>query len=276
MTEFNWTNEDGLRIYAVDWTVTAPRAVVGLIHGLGEHCRRYDRVAEFFNSHDIAVIGYDRQGFGRSEGPRGHTADYRNYIDGVAQLRVQCERRYPNVPVFLYGQSMGGQLLLHYLIHRRPKLAGAIVSSPHIDTGFKPNPLVVSGGRLLRRFWPSLTMDNQLDLSQLSRDPAVRTAYQNDPYTHQRVSTRIGIDLLERAKYLQQYAGGLPVPTLLLHGSKDGITSHDASAAFAQRNPQQLSWRSYPGLYHELHNEPEREQVLADIYGWIQDRLASR
>ena len=273
MQEFHWTNEQGHRIYAVDWHTPHPRAVVGIIHGLGEHCRRYDNLAAFFHTKQVAVVGYDRQGFGRSEGQRGHAASYTHYLDGVAQLLVQCQRRYPELPVFLYGQSMGGQLLLTYLIKRRPRIAGAIVTSPHIATGFKPNPLVVGLGKLLRRIRPSQTLDNQLDLSRLSRDPDVQRVYSADPLNHQRISAQVGIDLLERAEFLERYAGGLAVPTLLLHGSADGITAHDASAAFARRNSQGVHWRSYPGFYHELHNEPGREEVLSDIWQWMEKVL---
>ena len=276
MIEFHWTNDQGHRIYAVDWDLPAPRAVVGIIHGLGEHCRRYDEVAAFLHTHHVAAIGYDRQGFGRSEGQRGHAGAYRHYLDGVAQLLVHCERRYPDLPVFLYGQSMGGQLLLTYLIKRKPRITGAIVSSPHIDTGFRPKPVVVALGKLLRRVRPGQTLSNQLDLSRLSRDPTVQQAYRDDRLNHQRISAQIGIDLLERAAFLRQYSQGLPVPTLLLHGSADGITSHAASEAFAGRNPQHLSWRSYPGYYHELHNEPDRHEVLGDIWAWMEKLLKER
>ena len=275
MQEFHWINEQGHRIYAVDWTVPRPRAVMGIIHGLGEHCRRYDELAAFFNGHEVAAVGYDRQGFGRSEGQRGHAASYTHYLDGVAQLLVHCQRRYPDLPVFLYGQSMGGQLLLTYLIKRKPRLTGAIVTSPHIATGFTPNPLVVGVGRLLRKIRPSQTLHNQLDITRLSRDKAVQRAYTADPLTHQRISAQIGLDLLERAKFLEHYADGLPVPTLLLHGSADGITAHDASAAFARRNPAGLRWRSYPGYYHELHNEPGREEVLGDVWAWMEKLLVA-
>ena len=273
MIEFSWKNELGHRIYAVDWEASNPRAVIGLIHGLGEHCRRYDRVAEFFNGRNIAMIGYDRQGFGRSEGRKGYAREYKDYLDGIAQLLVQCERRYPGCPVFLYGQSMGGQLLLHYLIRRKPSIAGAIVSSPHIAEAFTPNPVIVTLGRLMRRVMPTFTLSNQLDARALSRDPRVGQDYLADPYNHDRLSSQTGIDLLERAVYLQTYSGGLPVPTLLLHGDADRITSHDASAAFAKRNPKNLRWASFPGLYHELHNEPERKQVLTKIIEWMEGIL---
>lgn len=267
--EFEWRNEQGLRIYAVDWHVDHPRAVIGLIHGLGEHSRRYDHVAEFFNQRGIAMIGYDRQGFGRSEGRKGYAASYRHYMDEVAELLVQMHRRYPDVPDFLYGQSMGGQLLLHYLIHREPNITGAIVTSPHIAEAFKPNPFVVGMGKLMRQIVPTFTLDNQLDVSQLSRNPAVAQDYRADPHNHSRLSSQTGIDLLERAQYLQKYTGGLPVPTLLMHGDADGITSFTASRDFAERNPANVTWCPYAGYYHELHNEPEAATILEAVYNWI-------
>jgi alpha-beta hydrolase superfamily lysophospholipase len=262
--EFHWKNEEGLRIYGVDWRVNDPRAVIGLIHGLGEHCRRYDHVAAFFNERGIAMVGYDRQGFGRSEGQQGYARSYGSYLDGVAQLMVHCERRYPDVPVFLYGQSMGGQLLLHYLIHRKPNLRGAIATSPHIAEAFRPNLVVVAVGKLMRHLRPTFTLDNQLDITQLSRDPQVVENYRNDPHNHSKLSSQVGIDLLERAQFLQQYSGGLSVPTLLLHGNADGITSFSASKAFAERNAG-VEFRGYDGYYHELHNEPGYDAVLQTI-----------
>lgn len=271
--EFEWRNEQGLRIYAVDWHVARPQAVIGLIHGLGEHCRRYDHVAEFFNERRVAMVGYDRQGFGRSEGRRGYAKRYRYYLDGVAELLVQTQRRYPGVPTFLYGQSMGGQLLLHYLIHRQPNIAGAIVTSPHIAEAFRPNPLVVGVGKIMRRLLPTFTLDNQLDVTRLSRDPAVVDRYRNDPLNHSRLSSQTGIDLLERARYLQHYSGGLPVPTLLLHGDADGITSFADSQAFAERNVGNIDWRPLPGMYHELHNEPGAATTLLLIFDWMMGRL---
>ena len=273
MTEFDWRTEAGLRIYAVDWPVERAVAVVGLVHGLGEHCRRYDHVARHLNAARIAVVGYDRQGFGRSEGPRGHAAGYGLYLDGVAELRVQLQRRYPGLPAFLYGQSMGGQLVLHYLIERKPRLSGAIVSSPHIAEAFRPNALVVAAGRLLRRIRPEVTFRNQLDARKLSRDPLVVEAYRRDELNHDRISAQTGTDLLDRAVSLQTYAGGLPVPTLLLHGMEDAITSHAASEAFAARNPARLTFVSYPDAYHELHNEPGQEEVMQQIIDWLSEIL---
>lgn len=274
LTEFHWNDLRGRKIYAAEWRpVTEARAVVALIHGLGEHCRRYDELAEYLNERGLAVVGYDRQGFGRSEGKRGHARDYADYLDEIDQLLYHCKEHYPKVPVVLYGQSMGGQLTLHYLIERGgADVAAAVATAPHIDTGFEPNGLIVLVGRLMRRLAPGFTMDNQLDIDKLSRSEGVGLRYLQDPYTHKRISSRIGIDLLERAAALQAYDGGMPVPTLIVHGDADGITSYRASETFAGRNGS-VDFKGFRGLFHELHNEPEREDVLHYITEWIDAHL---
>ncbi len=268
--EFNWTNDNGNTVYAVEWPVENARAVMGLIHGLGEHCRRYDEMAAWYNEQGVAVVGYDRQGFGRSEGQKGYAEHYKEYVDEISRLLVTCENRYPDLPVYLYGHSMGGQLLLRYLVRRNPQISGAIISAPHIRTAFKPNPVLVGLGKLLRNFYPTFTQENQLDTSLLSRTPEVRAAYEADPYVHAKITSRTGIDMLENAAELDQFSGGMKVPTLLMHGEADGMTSLAGSRDFAQRNPNNLTFKPWPGLYHELHHEPERKQVHAYVLNWME------
>lgn len=271
--EFNWTNDNGNTIYAVEWPVEGARAVIGLIHGIGEHCRRYDEMAAWYNAHGIAVVGYDRQGYGRSGGRKGYAADYREYVDEIARLLVTCEQRYPDLPVFLYGHSMGGQLLLRYLIRRNPRISGAVVSAPHIRLSFQPNALLVGLGKMLRNVYPTFTQDNQLDTNLLSRNPAIKPAYDNDPFVHSKLTSRTGIDLLENAVELDAYAGGIKVPTLLMHGEADGLTSPHGTREFARRNLENVTLKLWPNLYHELHFEPEREQVFQYVLAWLEARM---
>ena len=273
--EFNWKNENGNKIYAVEWPVQNARAVMGLIHGVGEHCRRYDEMAAWYNRHGIAMVGYDRQGYGRSAGRKGYAANYREFIDEIARLLVECESRYPDLPVFLYGHSMGGHLLLRYLIRRHPNISAAVISAPHIRLSFTPNPLLVGLGKVMRRVYPTFSQDNQLDTALLSRNPAVKPAYDADPHVHHALTSQTGIDILENADELNRYADGLGVPALLMHGTADGITNHDGSEDFARRNPHDLTFKSWPGLYHELHNEPEREEVFAYVLNWLEGRMAA-
>lgn len=274
--KINWTKPSGIKIAGSEWPVEGARAVVGLIHGVGEHHLRYAHLADFFVSHQIAVIGYDREGFGASEGKRGHAASWSIFLDEIAWLAEECHKRYPGLPVFLYGHSMGGQLLLDYLINRPAVLTGAIASAPNIRLGFQPNRLQVALGKFMRGIYPRFAVENNLDLDRLSRTPGVKEKYLADPLVHARVSSQVGIDTLERATFLDNYTGGLPVPTLLMHGDQDGLTAHDGSRDFARRNPGTTTFRSWVGLYHELHNEPERTQVFTFVLQWLDGRLTKR
>lgn len=272
-TEFSWKNDNGNKVYAVEWPVKNARAVMGIIHGLGEHCRRYDEMAEWYNGHGVAVVGYDRQGYGRSEGRKGYAANYKEYVDEVAYLLIECERRYPDLPVFLYGHSMGGHLLLRYLIRRHPNISAAVVSAPHIRLAFTPNPLLIGLGKVMRMLHPTFSQDNQLDTNLLSRTPTIKPTYEADPFVHAKLTSQTGIDILENADELNRYADGLHVPVLLMHGEADGITNHDGSKDFAQRNPKDLTFKSWPKLYHELHNEPEREGVFRYVLAWLEEHM---
>ena len=273
--EFSWNNPNGNRIYAVEWPVTEARAVLGIVHGVGEHCRRYDELAAWFNKQGIAAVGYDRQGFGRSEGKQGHSASYSELLDEISHLVVECERRYPDTPVFLYGQSMGGQLTLQYLIRRHPHISGAVVTSPHIRLAFAPSKVLVGIGKLTRRIAPSFTQATPLDLDALSRNKSVGEAYAKDPHTHLKISSQLGLDMLESGFELDEWSGELPVPTLLMHGTADRITGFEGSKAFAERNPDGLTFKGWEGFYHELHNEPDREEVLSYVLRWVEQNMGS-
>lgn len=271
--EFYWTNPNGNNIYAVEWPADNARAVIGLIHGLGEHCRRYDHMAAWFQNQGIATVGYDRQGFGRSDGPKGHTDSLDEYLDEVSHLTVECERRYPDTPVFLYGHSMGGQLLLSYLIRRHPHISGAVVSAPSVRLSFKPSAFLVGLGKVMRMIKPSFSQPSDLDLNMLSRTPEVKVDYAADPYVHPLVSSKMGIDLLEEGEWLNTWKGSISVPTLLHHGTADGIAAHGGTKDFAFRNPGNSTFKSWNGLFHELHNEPEQKEVFAFVLSWLEEHM---
>jgi alpha-beta hydrolase superfamily lysophospholipase len=275
-TTFSWTTQDNLQIYAVDWPVAQPKAVIAIIHGLGEHIHRYEHVAAFFNAHHLAVTGYDRRGHGRSEGKRGHTKSYEAFLDEISELHSETEARYPGLPIFLYGHSMGGNLLLSYVLQRHPNIQGAIVSAPHIQLAFQPSVVMVGLGKLMRNINPGFTQANGLAVDQLSRDPKVVQAYQADPLVHDRLTAITGMAMLESGDRLHQYEGSTQVPLLLMHGGEDGITSPAATQAFTQRIKGDISCKIWDGLYHEIHNEPEQEQVLDHAYAWIESHLTAK
>lgn len=270
MNELSWKNAEGLKLHAVEWPVKNPRAVIALVHGQGEHIGRYGHVAQWYNDHKIAVLGFDQQGYGRSEGKRGHAKNLDVLLDDVGQLLEETRRRYPNVPLFLYGHSMGGGLVLNYVTRRDPVLAGLIATAPWIRLAFEAPPLKVLAGKILKKFMPTLTLPTGLAVKFLSRDEAVVQAYNNDPLVHSQLSAAEGIALLEAATWLDKWSGVFSIPVLLMHGGGDKITSPAATKEFFGRVAGEVTHQEWPGLYHEIHNEKEKGEVFGFTLAWME------
>ena len=167
---FQWATPDGLKIHAKDWHVKDPKAVVIIIHGLGEHCDRYTNMALFYNKNKIGFVGYDRRGHGQSEGKRGHTISYESYLDEVERLIKETENRYPGKPIFLYGHSMGGNISLNYVIKRNPKIAGLIVSGAWIILFDKLPAFLVGFAKIINGIFPIFTQNSGLDPNNISTE----------------------------------------------------------------------------------------------------------
>ena len=270
METISWKNNEVLTIHAQYWSVEQAKMVITLVHGQGEHIGRYDHLARWYNERGVSVLGFDHQGYGQSGGRRGHIRNMNILLDGIARAIDETRRRHPAIPHFLYGHSMGGHLVLNYALRRSVSgLAGVIATDPWIRLAF-PTPLIkLALGRLLYRIVPSLQLPNGLAVGYLSHDPAVVQAYLDDPYVHFQLSIGAGISLLEGANWLNRYAGPAPLPLLLQHGSEDKITSAAATREFAGRVSGDVTYREWPGLYHEIHNEPEKEDVFGYTLDWM-------
>lgn len=273
MNELSWNNAEGLRLHAVHWPANDARAVILLIHGQGEHIGRYAHVAQWYNARSIAVVGYDQQGYGRSEGRRGHAKNLDALLNDVGQALDETRRLYPGVPLFLYGHSMGGNVVLNFLFRRRPAVSGVVATGPWVRLAFQAPALKVVAGRFLRHVLPNLRLPNGLAVHFLSHDPDVVAAYQRDPQVHNLLSAGAGIALLEGANWLDRYTGDTPVPLLLMHGGADKITSAPATRELAARLTGGVIHREWPDLYHEIHNEPEKEEVFAFTLAWMEQVL---
>ena len=271
--DVQWQSADGLQLVGRSWEPAGePRAVVCLVHGLGEHCGRYQHVAAALNEAGFAVLACDQRGHGRSAGKRGVIPSYDALMDDIGLLLEQASQRYPGKPRFLYGHSLGGNEVINYALRRKPALAGVVATSPGLRTAFKPPAAQLAVGRLMNKLWPAFTMPNGLELAAISRDPAVVEAYQQDPLVHDRLSARLGMELLESGEWAIAHAGEFPVPLLLMHGTADRLTSYEASQEFASKAPN-CTLKLWDGLYHETHNEPEKDAVIAYIVAWVNGRV---
>ncbi|MCF8244092.1 MAG: lysophospholipase [Saprospiraceae bacterium] len=268
--DFQQENKNKALLQFRHWQIANTRAVVCIVHGLGEHIGRYNHVAQFFSLENIATIGFDLQGHGRTVGKRGHTEGLESMLDDVDLLLKTAQDKYPGKPVFIYGHSMGGNVVLNYVLRRKPKIAGLIATAAWIQLPKPPSPFIVLFGKIMNFIIPKLTQPNGLDINELSNDPTVVKAYKNDPLVHDRISVRAGTSLLEGASWLDNFSGEMPCPTLLLHGGIDRITSPIGTAEFAKRVNGDVTWKEWEGLKHEIHNEPQQGEVLGFLVEWME------
>ncbi|MEK0317041.1 alpha/beta hydrolase [Cohnella sp. 56] len=274
----SWKLSDGTLMAAGEWKAAdaravAPAAVVLLVHGMGEHMGRYDHVAAMLNEAGYAALGFDQRGHGRTAGKRGHTPSYEALLEGVDRLFAEAASRYPGVPVVLYGHSMGGNVALNYLLRRKPDVACAVIGSPWLRLAFAPPQAQVVLGRLVERLYPGFTNKRPMNADHLTSDPQMVERYRTDPLGHGNITARFFFGVQRAGLWAIQHAGELSVPTLLMHGDDDRVTSIAASRQFAERAGSLCVYREWHGYKHELHNELERAEVLTVVRDWIAERL---
>lgn len=267
---------DGLALYTYLWQPVAPaKAVLVVTHGHGEYATKYTHVAEAFTAAGYAFLGYDLRGHGRSGGPRGHVPRHAAYVSDLQRVVEAAGRRFPSLPVFVLGHSLGGQIVLAYLVERQPRVRGAILSAPWLRLMFQPPAWKVTLARTLANVAPTFTQATGLsDAVKMTHDEELRAAYPDQPLAHGWMSARLGMEALARGEDLFTRAGEVRAPVLLLHGGEDGVFAAASSEAFFQHlGAADKTLRLYPGLYHEILNEVSRAEVFADIIAWLGARL---
>lgn len=268
--EYTWKSKLGTSVFGQSWLVDNPKAVVGIIHGMGEHSGRYTYLVEALNAANISVVSYDQMGHGKTQGKRGHVANYGMLLGCVGELTSKMVELVPAKPTFLLGHSMGGNVLLNYVLRRNPRINGAIVSAPWLKLAFEPPAIQVKLGRLVSGFLPGLVQSTKLDVNAISKDPKEVQRYVNDPLVHDKISTAFFIGVHEAGEWALEHAAELKTPLLLYHGTADKLTSHNASKQFCENaGGGDVTFKSLEGFYHESHNEPEREDLFKMIIEWI-------
>lgn len=259
---------DGARLWLHHWRRDDDaRAAIVLVHGLGEHGGRYEHLARRMTDAGYALLALDLRGHGRSCGQRGDTriATAR----GDVELALQAARqRHPGLPLFLYGHSLGALIVLSLLVCRRPAVDGAIVSAPPLRNALRTQRLKLLLARGLGGLLPRLSLSAGLDVSALSRDGNVVAAYRADPLVHDRVTLGFAHDAL-LATAAVEMAATVGCPLLVLHGSADRIAFPEGSRALAGRLAGDVTLHEHPGLFHEPHNEPEKDAVVAGVLDWL-------
>jgi len=249
-----------------------PRTLVVVSHGLGEHSGRYQGLAERLVAAGCAVYAVDHRAHGRSGGSARANIDRFDFLaSDLGTFTGRAQREHPDVPTVLFGHSMGGLVALECALRNPDVLVGLVLSGPALATGETVSSLKRAVGQLLTRIAPNAGMLT-IEPSAVSRDPAVVRAYQQDPLVfHGSVPARTAVELLQAMSAVAARAHRLRLPVLVQHGSADRLVPLAAVQPVYQQlgDPKRRTLRSYPDLYHEVYNEPEREQVIGDLLGWI-------
>jgi acylglycerol lipase len=270
-----WKSSDDIEIFAQGWEpdTKEPKAVVCLVHGLGEHIARYSHVADAFNKEGYVLFGADLRGHGRSGGPRGHFPSIDIVMKDIDVLFEQARTRFPGLPLILYGHSLGGILVLAYALKRKPNIKGVIATSPGLRTALEDQPAKIMAAKVLGAFIPKVSLPSGLDVNAISHDKNVIEKYNHDPLVHDKVSLGFGKIMLGTAHWALQHSGEFALPLLLLHGKGDAIAFPSGSIDFAEPLKENCKLVLFEGAYHELHNEPEKEEVFKTMINWMDERL---
>ncbi|NVO19355.1 MAG: lysophospholipase [Bacteroidetes bacterium] len=251
---------------------TKPVALIFLIHGLSDHGGRFIHFGESAANNGFIFFAPDLRGNGKSQGKPGHFNSFGELLDDIGFLLNHAMEKHQSLPVILYGQSMGGNLVLSYCLNRKPSVAAVVSSSPWLRLAKPPGAPARILGRLFSSFMPALSLSNGINADDLTHDSLISDAYRNDPLVHGRITLGTFNIISNSGESVLEKAGEWTLPLLLLHGSSDKITSHSASQQFAAACPSGCKFVTYQGLFHELHNEFEKNEIIKGILEWMKSQ----
>jgi alpha-beta hydrolase superfamily lysophospholipase len=268
---------DDITFYMQGWEPQGtPKAIVCLVHGLGEHTGRYKHVGKALTDAGYALFGFDLRGHGQSGGPRGHFPSLQTVLNDIHNFVHFQRQNHPRLPLFLYGHSLGGLLTLTYVLQNPEGVQGVIVTGAGLRSALQEQKAKIALVKVLGSILPALSLKSELEVAGLSHDPAVVQAYVNDPLVHDKVSLGLGKAGLDAIEVCFARASAFKPPLLIMHGGADRITYPSGSEDFAKlasQNNKDITLKIWEGLYHEIHNEPQQAEVFKVMIEWLDRRL---
>jgi alpha-beta hydrolase superfamily lysophospholipase len=271
----NFKGVRNLNIYYQGWLPDNHiKAVLLIVHGLGEHSGRYMNVVDHFVPLDYAVYGIDHIGHGKSDGEREMVESFDDFIKPLLIFYKMVTQWQTDAPIFILGHSMGGLISSYYLIDHQADFKGAVISGPAVKVGEGISQATIIMGKILSKIAPKMGI-LALDVNTISKDPAVVAAYENDPLVfHGKTPARLASEMLTAMQRVNAEADKIRLPMILVHGSEDILADPAGSQMlYDETNSKDKTLKIYDGLYHEVFNEPERDQVLRDVENWLESHL---
>jgi alpha-beta hydrolase superfamily lysophospholipase len=269
--EGNFIGVRSASIYYQGWLPAGPaKAIIIIAHGLGEHSGRYMNVVNHFVPLGCAIYGLDHIGHGKSDGDREVINRFTDFTDNLTVFYHMVIVWQAEKPIFLLGHSLGGLIAAFYLIDQQSNFKGAIISAPMTSIPENISPVTVTLGRILSALVPKAGIIG-LDATGVSRDPEVVKAYVNDPLVfHGKTPARLAAEMLVAIQRVTAEANKITLPFITLQGTADKLVNpNDAKHLYEIASSKDKTLKTYPGLYHEVFNEPERTVVLKDVETWL-------
>ena len=265
----------GASIYYQAWLPEGdPKAVILVVHSLGEHSGRYTNVVTALVPAGYAIYSLDHLGHGKSSGEREVIQRFSDYTDTLTTYCQTISSWQPGKPIFLLGHSMGGLIVSYYLLDNQAAFKGAVISAPAVKVGASITPVTIAMGKILSAIAPKAGILG-LDAQMISRDPKVVEAYVNDPLVfHGKTPARLAAEMLKAMMRVSAEASTITLPILILQGSEDKLVDPGgAQMLYDLASSADKTLRIYEGLFHEVCNEPERFTVLAEVEAWLDARV---
>ena len=253
------------------------KAVLLIVHGLAEHSGRYMNVVNYFVPLGYAIYGVDHVGHGKSGGTRVHVERFEDFTDTLKIYFDMVRKWQPDKPIFLVGHSMGGLIGGVYLLDHQAELTGAGFSGPSVKVPDTLSPTTIFVGKVLSALMPKFGLI-RLNAEGVSRDPAVVQAYVSDPLVwHGKITARLSAELVKAMQRVTAEATKITLPILIVQGSADKLVDpKGAQMLYEKVSSVDKAIKIYDGLYHEVYNEPEHDQVLGDVKAWLEAHLGPR
>ncbi len=268
-----FSTKDHLKLYQQGWQVSNPKAVVYMVHGLGEHSSRYKHVAFALNKAGYTLVAFDLRGHGKSQGVRGHAPSIDHLIDDIDIFARNVAERYPKIPRLLYAHSLGGLLAIDYCIRCKPAILGAVISAPGLRSSLQEQKMKVFLSKMGGLLLPAVQLKSGLDPTTLSHDENVVKAYIDDPLVHDDISFGLARSMLEGISFAFTHASEITIPLLVMHGSADRLVFPSGSQDFCRLIQGDCTLKIWEGMYHEIHNEPDKENVFSTMIDWMDQRV---
>ena len=241
-----------------------------IIHGLGEYSGRYKDFSLNLIKKNIGIYSFDLPGHGKSYGKKGHIQKFSEFLNATEQALIHIRRNHLNCPIILFGHSLGGLIALNFLIDRESReIESAIISSPWIKLAIEVPKYLLNIQKVFKNIFPSLTLNNRINPSDLSKDHKIINEYVNDRQVHDRISLKLYSEVMDSIKVVNEKSNKIKIKTLIYHGKNDRLISHHGSEEISKKiNNSELN--IFNNVYHEPHNDIEKDLVFNKIYKFLE------